>query len=105
MNSLERYKDDLEKLIETGEILNHAMQYECSQEAFENAVRKKLKDRASELLDRLDDFIGHYEKPKTRKNINYESYRISDYLMGLQRTDGLGREIVSPAAAIPRFKQ
>ena len=131
MNNLERYKDDLEKLIKTGEILNHAMQYECNQEAFENAVREKLKDRASEFLDnlpnfseeyetwyseakalvrqllpdRLDDFVGHYEKPKTRKNITYESYRISDYLMSLHITSGLGTQVVSPAAAIPRFKQ
>ena len=131
MNNLERYKDDLEKLIKTGEDLIFAMHYECDPEGYQNHIRKQLKDKTSEFLDslpnfseeyetwyseakalirqllpdRLDDFVGHYEKPKARKDITYESYRISDYLMRLQRTDRLGREIVSPDAAIPRFKQ
>ena len=52
------------------------------------------------LPDRLDDFIGHYEKPKTRKDITYESYRISDYLMGLHIP-----RVVNTDAAIPRFRQ
>lgn len=58
------------------------------------------------LSVRLDDFVGYYEKPKGRKEIDYESYRISDYLMGLQTTRGRYEEIVvGPAAAIPRFRQ
>ena len=139
MKNLKRYKDDLEKLIETGEILKQAMQYECNQEAFEDTIRKKLGDEASEFLDklphfseeyetwyseaktlvrqllpdRLDDFIGHYENPKTRKDITYESYRISDYLMGLQlvETHGSGTKkevkeiVVGMDAGIPRFRQ
>ena len=28
------------------------------------------------LPDRLSDFVRHYEKPKPRKDITYESYRI-----------------------------
>lgn len=134
MNNLERYKNDLEKLIKTGERLSAAMQYECKPEDFESIVRKELKDKASEYLknlpefseeyetwyseakalisqllpDRLDDFVGHYEKPRARKVVDYESYRISDYLMRLHITRGSGiyeRVIVNTDAAIPRFDQ
>ena len=126
MNNLERYKNDLKKLIETGRGLLNAMHYECDPEGYQNLVRNKLKDKTSEFLDnlpnfsdeyetwyseakalirqllpdRLDDFIGHYEKPKVRKDINYESYRISDYLMQLHVPN-----IVNTNAGIPRFRQ
>ena len=131
MNNLERYKDDLEKLIKTGSGLLNAMHYKCDPESYRNQIRKQLKDKTSEFLDnlpnfseeyetwyseakalirqllpdRLDDFVGYYEKPKARKDITYESYRISDYLIGLQRTLSSGRVIVSTKAAIPRFTQ
>ena len=127
MNNLERYKNDLEKLIETGETLLRAMHYECDPEGYRNRIKKRLKDETSEFLDslpdffeeyqtwyseakalirqllpdRLDDFVDHYEKPKTRKDLTYESYRISDYVRGLYVTgDG-----VKPRAAISRFNQ
>ena len=54
------------------------------------------------LPDRLDDFVGHYEKPKARKNIDSESYRISDCLIGLHTR---GNRSVGPKTAIPRFQQ
>lgn len=110
------------------------MQYECAPKALEKALKKKLGDGASEFLDklpkfseeyeiwyseakalirqllpdRLDDFVGHYEKPKARKEIDYESYRISDYLVGLQITRGREYEkvvVVDIDSAIPRFRQ
>ncbi len=131
MNNLERHKNDLEKLIKTGSELFHAMHYECDPEDYENLVRKKLKDKTSEFLDnlpnfsekyetwyseakalirqllpdRLDDFAGHYEKPRGRKEIDYESYRISDYLMDLNITRRSYEVVVGPDAAIPRFRQ
>ena len=135
LKNLERYKSDLEKLLKTGEILNIAMEYECMPEALEDAVRKKLGDETSKFLeklpkfseeyeawysearvlirqllpDRLDDFVGYYEKPRTRKNIDYESYRIYDYLIDLKTTQTRGgrleKVVVTPDAAIPRFKQ
>ena len=129
MNNLERYRKDLEKLIETGRSLIDAMSYECGIEGFIPLVEEELGNKASEYLDnlpnfsveyeawyseakvlirqllpdRLDDFVGHYEKPKTRKGVTYESYRISDYLMGIRAPTGFGN--VGPAAAIPRFTQ
>ncbi|MDZ7789928.1 MAG: hypothetical protein U5L08_05420 [Xanthomonadales bacterium] len=36
---------------------------------------------------RLDDFIRHYQKPKPRKEIGFENYRIEDALQGLVVTN------------------
>lgn len=57
------------------------------------------------LPDRFDDFSSYYEKPKTRKEVTYESYRISDYLLGLRMENRFGEETVGPSAAIRRFRQ
>ena len=133
MKNFEQYKDDLEQLIKSGTRLEMAMEYACEPKAFEEHVRKKLGEKATldflgnlpsfcndyqawyseakalvrQLLpDRSDDFSGYYEKPKTRKEITFGSYRISDYLQGLRVTlSGFGEEIVGPSAAIPQFKQ
>ena len=128
MNNLEQYKGDLEQLIAKGEMLRTVMRYECYPEKNKEQLRKKLGEDAirnlpsfsaeyqawySEaktlvrqlLRDRLDDFCGYYEKPKLRKEVTYESYRISDYLLGLQMTDALGGVLLGPSAAIPRFEQ
>ncbi len=126
--SLEKYKKDLERLISKGDLLHIAMQYECSSEQ----IRKALGDDAKKsiknlpkfneeyqawysetkvlikqlLPDRLADFSRHYEKPKPRKDINYENYRIEDYLQGLSVTRTAYKEkIVGPDAAIPHFQQ
>jgi len=128
LTNLDKYKKDLEQLITKGELLLWAIQYEC----FPEKVKKALGKDAEELIktlpkfrdeyqawyseakvvikqllpDRLDDFIRYYEKPKSRKEISYENYRIEDYLQGLTVTRGLGKEIiVGPDAAIPPFQQ
>lgn len=129
-SNLEKYKKDLERLIAKGNLLLIAMQYECFPERMEEA----LGDRSEELIktfpkfsdeyqtwyseakvvikqllpDRLSDFVRHYEKPKPRKDISYENYRIDDYLQGLTitRTSGFEKEtIVGTDAAIPQFQQ
>ena len=135
MKNLEKYKNDLKRLLETGDDLRFCMGWECKQERYEKAlkenpeireeVRKALeklppfaegyqawyseaKTLIRQLLpDRLDDFVGYYEKPKGRKDVDYENYHISDYLLGLTVTRGrLGAEVVvGPSAAIPRFQQ
>lgn len=56
------------------------------------------------IPDRAADFIRHYEKPKTRKEITFESYRIEDYLQGLNSRRG-GQTIASPESAMPHFEQ
>ena len=58
------------------------------------------------LPDRLDDFVRHYEKPKTRKEITYATYTIEDALQGLQVTRSFGEEVVvNSRAAINHVHQ
>jgi len=129
-NNLEKYKNDLKKLIDKGDKLHLAMQFECSPDTFHDAAKedKKIEEviktlpkfndeyqtwysEAKVLIkqllpDRLEDFKRHYEKPKPRKDISYENYRIEDYLQGLTITSGFEkRKIVGPDGAIPHFKQ
>jgi hypothetical protein len=53
--------------------------------------------------------VSHYEKPKTRKDITFENYKIEDYLQGLQVTRTAGyledKKLAGPDAAIPQFRQ
>ena len=127
-----RYKNDLASLLNRGAQLINSMQFECFPEEFEREVQKQSSDEAKEMLkslpsfneayepwyseakvlvklllpDRLLDFVHHYEKPKPRKDITYESYRIEDYLQGVNVTFGHEKKkVVGPAAAIPHFRQ
>lgn len=107
------------------------MRYERTKDKFVKLVKKELGEKATDFLDslpsfsdeyqiwyseakaivrqllpdRIDDFTGYYEKPRNRKEITYETYRISDYLLGLIRRDGMGGTAVDPSGAIPRFEQ
>lgn len=126
--TLEKYKKDLEKLVAKGDLLHLAMQHECFPDKVEEAlgkdaqeVIKKLPKFKAEyqawyseakvlikqlLPDRLADFARHYEKPKPRKDISYENYRIEDFLQGLNVTRGWDKEkVVGPDAAIAHFRQ
>ncbi|HOX41933.1 MAG TPA: hypothetical protein PK263_07165 [bacterium] len=127
-NNIEKYKKDLEKLIKHGESLQIAMECECYPEQYEKALGDKFKEFKKKLPkfndeyqswyseakvlikqllpDRLSDFERHYEKPKPRKDITSDNYRIEDYLQGLSVTRGWEKEkVVGPDAAIPQFKQ
>lgn len=131
ISNLEKYKKDLEELIEQGGLLYNAMQKECFPEEFEEMYKKALKEKYKDyvkklprfaakyqdwyseslalikqlLPDRVENFTRHYEKPKTkRKDITYENYTIEDHLQGL-RVTYLGDLKVGPQAAIPRFEQ
>jgi len=131
MNNYEKYKKDLEALIGKGMILNYSMQYACYPKEFEQRLpdssTKAEKDKFlaalpsfnadyqnwySEALsiiklilpDRLGDFIKLYEKPKSRKSIEYGNYVIEDYLQNLRVTSH-GETKVDKTAAIPQFEQ
>lgn len=131
-SNLDRFKDDLASLIKLGEKLHMSIQLACFPDDVKAKLRKQLKDKTDELInslppfdteyqrwyseslallrqvlpDRVADFCRHYEKPKTRKDITYENYRIEDYLQGLNVTRGAYKEkIVGPDAAIPHFRQ
>ena len=127
---MNRYEKDLDTLMNKGERLHFAMQYECRHDAFTREVKKSLGDKAKEFIqglpefkdeyqpwyseariliqqllpDRLHDFTRYYEKPKARKAITAENYAMEDYLQGLTIRSG-GLKVVGPDAAIPRFRQ
>lgn len=126
--NLEKYKQDIEQLVGKGELLHMSMQHECFPKEIKKAlgkdadkIIKKLPKFGEEyqawyseskalikqlLPDRLADFVRHYEKPKPRKDISYENYRIEDFLQGLNITRGWDKEkVVGPDAAIPHFRQ
>jgi len=130
--NLERYKKDLDKLITNGDQLHNAMQHECLPEEFEEHITKQLGEKANAFIkglprfseayqtwyseakallrqlmpDRLEDFVRHYEKPKSRKDISYSNYTIDDYLQALVVTRGWDKEkVVGMDAAIPQFRQ
>ena len=114
MSNRDRYKKDLESLIATGQQLEISIQAECYPERVKSQVKKKFGAEAEEVIaalppfattyqrwyseakalirqllpDRLADFVRYYEKPKTRKAITFESYRIEDFLQGLSVTRG-----------------
>lgn len=132
--NLDRYQNDLDQLIRRGDELHAAIQYECFPGEVRKQVEREIKDKAEAtayleglpsfqssyqawyseskalirqlLPDRLEDFVRHYEKPKTRKVITFENYRIEDNLQGLNVTRGYQKEkVVGPDAAIPHFRQ
>ncbi len=126
--NLDRYKKDAERLIKMGQMLLYSMhaQYTPDQIEFEGAKLNSAKflqkyghfsdgyqswySEAKALVkqllpDRLADFVRHYEKPKPRKDITFESYRIEDCLQGLTVTDNWRGVIANSASAIPHFRQ
>jgi len=126
-SNLDRYKSDLKSLLKKAEDLHLAIQYECYPDEFRkhagdqtDAIVKGLPTFGSEyqswysestavirqlLPDRLDDFRRLYEKPKSRKNIGFENYRIEDCLQGLVISSGFGEKEAGPESAIPHFRQ
>ncbi len=57
------------------------------------------------MPDRVNDFVKLYEKPKTRKSIEYGKYVIEDYLQNLVVTSAFGERKVGPEAAVSQFGQ
>lgn len=131
-SNLERYKEDLDKLSSKGDGLSIAIHAECYPEQIQVQLKKQFGAKAKELMeglpsfkndyqswyseakvllrqllpDRLDDFVRYYEKPKSRKEITHENYKIEDYLQGLSVTRGWQQEkVVGPESAIPQFDQ
>jgi hypothetical protein len=135
--NLDRYKKDLDALVDRGELLMIAIRVQYTKE-FGTKLRKQLGERADEffkklphftskyqswyseslvvikqlLPDRYADFVRHYEKPKGRKSIDFENYRIEDCLQGVATTrqeaawEGGGTKILAaPESAIPHFEQ
>ena len=132
VSNFNRYKRDLETLVKRGKTLEKTLELEMiwaelKSRKIDKKDKDKLKNSADRLPsfnseyqgwyseakvlikqllpDRLDDFVRHYEKPRSRKTITYENYRIDDCLQGLVITRGLEKKVVGPDAAIPHFQQ
>jgi hypothetical protein len=133
-SNLDRYKKDLDRLIDKGLDLSLAMQRECFPEETKKSLERIHGEKTAGILkalpnfraeyqtwyseakalikqllpDRLADLVRHYEKPKSRKEFNSETYRIEDFLLGLSATRGQGinqEKIAVPGAAFPHFMQ
>jgi hypothetical protein len=128
-SNLDRYRADLDRLIERGGMLQNAMSNETAPDQFRKLALKQFGKQAdadnyisklpsfkaeyqgwySEALallrqllpDRVEDFAAYYERPKARKSLDHGTYVIRDYLDGLQ--SGNGR--TTRSAAYPKFEQ
>ena len=129
VRNLDRFKADLNKLIEQGQKLELSILIRAHGkaellEALGPNNGDKLKDLPqfntayeawySESLalirqllpDRLQDFKDHFEAPRNRKEITYATYRIQDGLKGLQVTKPpYDKVVVDDKAAVPHFQQ
>ncbi len=119
-SNIEEYKQDLDRLIKKGkdlaiDLLN-VVEQENKPKKVKNAGQSFHSDyeswysEASEVIrqilpSRLDDFQSYYKRDN-RKEIDYESYSISDYLIGLVITKGSGEWAFNPgSAAFRKIKQ
>ncbi|MCI0560080.1 MAG: hypothetical protein MN733_16445 [Nitrososphaera sp.] len=132
-SNIDRYKKDFERLQNTAVLIEQAFTYHVYDKQYEAAVLKScngdkkaakahldaLPDIKNSyqswyseciallkqlLPDRLSDFVRLYEKPKSRKEIDFENYRIEDALQGLRVTRS-GEVIVDDKAALPHIRQ
>jgi hypothetical protein len=96
--NLDRYRTDLDRLIETGFVLQNAMGHEIDPAQFRKSALSSLKKEAADELikklpsfkakyqtwysealallrqllpDRVEDFAAYYERPKVRKVLSY----------------------------------
>jgi len=128
--NLERFREDLTKLVRNGQRLRLSMKRSCFPEKYNAAFKERYGDRTDEIIaglpdfgaeyqrwysealallqqllpSRVADFARHYERPKNRKSLTNETYRIEDYLQGLNVTRGL-EKMTGPDAAVSHFEQ
>lgn len=126
-SNIDKYKKDLELLIKQGASLMFGLYNELSAEFI--AQIKKLDKEAQESIktctfkdkynawyneslalikqlvpERYDDFVAYYKQPK-RKTIDFETYCIADYLIGLVVKDRFGDPVLKKTCVITKFKQ
>jgi len=129
-SNLDKYKADLEKLTAKGGKLFQAMHLKVNKQRYMKAAAAAHGDKADEHIaslpnftkeyqrwysesiivikqiipDRLNDFTRLYEKPKIRKEIQYGTYVIADFLEGISVTRN-GEVIVGLDAALANMEQ
>lgn len=133
-SNIERYKKDFEKLCHQAQVIEQSFSHYVYGDEYEVSVLElykgdkkvakahldalpKFNDSYQSwyseciallrqlLPDRLNDFIRLYEKPKGRKDISFENYRIEDALQGLRITRYDSEVIADSKSAIPHIKQ
>jgi len=132
ISNLEKYRKDLEALLTEATLVNFSLNLEAfgRSKFAETVLAKHSKEQSdtfmnklkpfasayqhwySEALplvrqlmpDRVSDFIRFYEKPKSRKEIDFENYRIEDACQGLRVTRGSDIR-ADQKAAIPLLGQ
>ena len=122
--SFEKYRKEVEKLINEGEVLQLAMHAEtvegfAQKNKLSEEVLKKLPDFRTQyqqwysealacitqlLPNRAADFCEYFRPAKERKSTRFQNYTMSDYLRGVRVTYG-GDVIVDSSAALPAFQQ
>jgi hypothetical protein len=131
-SNLDRFKSDLDKLIDLGNKLQISMFLETHATAMRKQLMEahKTKEKTDAFIaelpnfnsvyerwysesiavlrqllpDRVSDFIQHYEPSKTRKELTYTTYRIRDYLHSITVTR-LGETVVGKTAANSHYQQ
>lgn len=132
ISNIERFTSELDKLVIEGKRLLASLEYQINEKRTMLVYSKLFKSKEdlrdffhelphfntqyqswySEALYlikqiiplRLNDFVRLYEKPKDRKSIDYENYRIEDALHNLQVTKA--KEVkVDASAAISLVEQ
>jgi hypothetical protein len=124
-SKLSKYQSELSKLVARGQVIYYAMAHDLGKLAKKSvpALQKYKKKLGitqleqeyeawySEALmvvkqvipERVSDFMRLYKDEK-RKQVSYETYTMSDYLIGLRTTLGV-KVIADPESALPKFKQ
>jgi hypothetical protein len=117
MNNLEKYKKDLNQLIEEGEKLLISIRNDLvPKKDYSDLINRYLPNFKNHyqswysealvlieliLPNRAVDFKKYYEKPKVRKLMNHENYTISDYLQGLS----ISNDPTIQLSALAHFEQ
>jgi len=125
-SNIAKYQKDLKSLIQRGLSLYYGLYNEFYKE-YKTEIAKLDKDvqeliKSSSFKDkynswyneslavikqlmpeRLDDFVAYYKLPK-RKEYDYETYTISDYLIGLVKTRG-SQYVFKPSSIITKYSQ
>lgn len=127
MDTNNKYKQDIEKLCGRGNHLLRGLYYELLKDKPEEykKVDKKIHDQLKDesfkdkyhswyneslclikqlLPDRVEDFKAYYKLEK-RKVFSYETYTVSDYLVGLVKKDVFGNIVIGTDSVITKFEQ
>lgn len=127
MNIKEQYKQDIDKLCDKGDHLLRGLYYELLQskpeehKKVDKKIHEEFKDESFKdkyhswyneslclikqlMPERVDDFVSYYKLAK-RKNLDFETYTVSDYLVGLIVRDNWGKILVDTRSAISKFQQ